>query len=400
MRTAKEWSLMVLPSSVFPVKYNLGLFKARVNRLLASSALNIRSDNGTGYVNTELMNFLKRKGIVHQLTVPYSPQQNGSAERFNRSLLDKVRCLLFNANLDDKCGQKLLILQHFLLTGRQVRDCRVKYPKRFGVVIRGGCKTTPVEAEPERVSIESLDYPLEAEREPTSIESPNYPVEAECEHEYVPSEDHLEEPQDVQESSSHRYNLRPRIPKPTCNVTNVTNVKEPVEPRTVKEALSCEDKELWQKAMQEEIDSFILHAAWELTDKPVDKNVVKTNVQTAFLNGELREEIYMQQPEGFHHQILIWCQWDHLGMYSDVPSGIMMCRLYLLLFVLFLGIAFEIVNGLPDPQIFIADGCNLPPVTGQGPSYRWSGPQSEEPPDDACRVQKYRLQYLALDPAI
>lgn len=62
----------------------------------------LRSDNGTEYVNKDMTDFLKRKGIVHQLTVPYTPQQNGAAERLNRTLIEKVRCLLFNSNLDQK----------------------------------------------------------------------------------------------------------------------------------------------------------------------------------------------------------------------------------------------------------------------------------------------------------
>jgi transposase InsO family protein len=62
----------------------------------------LRSDNGTEYVNRDLEGFLKGKGIVHQVTVPYSPQQNSCAERLNRTLLEKVRCLLYTSNLDHK----------------------------------------------------------------------------------------------------------------------------------------------------------------------------------------------------------------------------------------------------------------------------------------------------------
>lgn len=43
----------------------------------------IRSDNGTEYVNAELTNYFERKGIQHQRTVPYTPEQNGSSEREN-----------------------------------------------------------------------------------------------------------------------------------------------------------------------------------------------------------------------------------------------------------------------------------------------------------------------------
>ena len=33
-------------------------------------------------------------GIVHQATVPYSPQQNGMAERMNRTLTERARSML------------------------------------------------------------------------------------------------------------------------------------------------------------------------------------------------------------------------------------------------------------------------------------------------------------------
>jgi hypothetical protein len=39
----------------------------------------IRTDNGGEYVNQELTTFLKNRGIVHQTTTPYTPQQNGKA---------------------------------------------------------------------------------------------------------------------------------------------------------------------------------------------------------------------------------------------------------------------------------------------------------------------------------
>ncbi|KAM1459176.1 hypothetical protein ACFX2I_036147 [Malus domestica] len=44
----------------------------------------LMSDNGGEYVNSELRAFLDHHGIVHQTTCPYTPQQNGVAERKNR----------------------------------------------------------------------------------------------------------------------------------------------------------------------------------------------------------------------------------------------------------------------------------------------------------------------------
>jgi len=60
---------------------------------------NVRTDNGTEYVNKELAHYFAEKGITHQTTVPYTPEQNGAAERLNRTLLEKVRAMLDDSNL-------------------------------------------------------------------------------------------------------------------------------------------------------------------------------------------------------------------------------------------------------------------------------------------------------------
>nr|CAI72292.1 putative polyprotein [Phytophthora infestans] len=54
----------------------------------------LRSDNGTEFVNKTVLELCKRNGIVHQRSVPYSPQQNGVSERMNRTIMEKARSML------------------------------------------------------------------------------------------------------------------------------------------------------------------------------------------------------------------------------------------------------------------------------------------------------------------
>ena len=54
----------------------------------------IGSDNGTEYVNIRSNNFTKKLGIQHQTTVPGNYQSNGRAERANKILQEKARCML------------------------------------------------------------------------------------------------------------------------------------------------------------------------------------------------------------------------------------------------------------------------------------------------------------------
>ncbi|GJQ93956.1 putative RNA-directed DNA polymerase [Tanacetum coccineum] len=58
-----------------------------------------RSDNGTEFINNQVDSFLKINGILHQTTCPYTPQQNGVAERKHRHLLNTARALMFQGGL-------------------------------------------------------------------------------------------------------------------------------------------------------------------------------------------------------------------------------------------------------------------------------------------------------------
>ena len=59
----------------------------------------LRTDNGGEFINHEMRQFLHGYGIIHQTTCPYTPQQNGVAERKNKHLLKMVRATLIEAKM-------------------------------------------------------------------------------------------------------------------------------------------------------------------------------------------------------------------------------------------------------------------------------------------------------------
>ncbi len=74
----------------------------RRTRKTAEELKELRADNGGEYLSNEFKSYLEDHGIQHQLTIAYTPQQNGVAERMNRTLVDCVRSLLHTTKLDKK----------------------------------------------------------------------------------------------------------------------------------------------------------------------------------------------------------------------------------------------------------------------------------------------------------
>jgi transposase InsO family protein len=59
----------------------------------------LRTDNGGEYVSKQFSTYLEEKGIRHKTTVPDTPQQNGVAERKNRTLGESARSMIFHAGI-------------------------------------------------------------------------------------------------------------------------------------------------------------------------------------------------------------------------------------------------------------------------------------------------------------
>ncbi|KAK1682994.1 hypothetical protein QYE76_043842 [Lolium multiflorum] len=69
-------------------------FATEVQRQHNLLIMAIRSDNGSEFKNYTLNDFLSEEGIIHQYSAAYTPQQNGVAERKNRTLLDMARSMM------------------------------------------------------------------------------------------------------------------------------------------------------------------------------------------------------------------------------------------------------------------------------------------------------------------
>ena len=59
----------------------------------------LRTDNGGEYMSTELISILEGRGIWLETTAAYTPEQNGLAERLNRTLMERARTFLSESAL-------------------------------------------------------------------------------------------------------------------------------------------------------------------------------------------------------------------------------------------------------------------------------------------------------------
>jgi transposase InsO family protein len=71
-------------------------WKAMAELMTGKKVKTFRSDNGGEFVNNHFQDLFAKNGIQHQTSVPHTPQQNGVAERWNRTLLEMARTMLMD----------------------------------------------------------------------------------------------------------------------------------------------------------------------------------------------------------------------------------------------------------------------------------------------------------------
>ncbi|GJX23326.1 retrovirus-related pol polyprotein from transposon TNT 1-94 [Tanacetum coccineum] len=90
------------------------LYKTEVENQLGQKIKVVRSDRGGEYVSP-FADLCAKHGIRHELTAPYSPQQNGIAKRKNRTLKEMVNAMLISSGLSqDMWGEAILTATYLL----------------------------------------------------------------------------------------------------------------------------------------------------------------------------------------------------------------------------------------------------------------------------------------------
>ncbi|CAL9028348.1 unnamed protein product [Prunus brigantina] len=113
-------------SSAFNVFKN---FKARTEVESKCKLVTLRSDRGGEYTSNAFQEFCKERGIKHQLTAAYTPQQNGIAERKNRTILEMTRSMLKEKSLPKQFWAEAVQCSVYLLNRCPTKSVKNKTPQ-------------------------------------------------------------------------------------------------------------------------------------------------------------------------------------------------------------------------------------------------------------------------------
>src|SRR5579859_5886485 len=101
-----RWASTLPDKASFSVTAAFEHYLLRVERLHGVNLKKIRTDGGTEFQGKMRSYLINARGIQHEQTTRYSPESNGVAERYNRTILEMARPMLFASNLPLGYGLK------------------------------------------------------------------------------------------------------------------------------------------------------------------------------------------------------------------------------------------------------------------------------------------------------
>eukprot|EP00253_Pinus_taeda_P030053 PITA_30053 len=231
----------------------------------------LMTDNGGEFCSKEFEEFCKKCGIAWQKTTPYTPQQNGVAERMNKTLMERARSMLSGAGLGQEFWAEAVDTTCYLVNRSPSSVLEDRTPqegyKLWNPVTRKVVYSRDVVLREVKDVIKHEVQP----KEPVKIEfelneEESYPV--------VEEESEDEEPQTtaVRRSVRERRQLERYSPSAFCSNFSLSVTYD--DPRTVNEEVGSKDRKLWKEAMVDEMASLHKNEAWDLVELPAGRKPI------------------------------------------------------------------------------------------------------------------------------
>ncbi|PSC67594.1 Retrovirus-related Pol poly from transposon TNT 1-94 [Micractinium conductrix] len=237
----------------------------------------VRSDNGGEFCNSTLSEFYTSQGVLHETTNPYSPQQNGKAERLNRTLWEKARPMLSDAGLPKHLWADAIVTANYLrnrspLSGRDKTPFELFYGTKpdLDPVSQPG-RLIGYAANRKGYKILLNSGAIITSRDVTFDESKPPKPTSPTSHK-PPSQPETSQPEPRRQVRGAARRPASEWQDDAYRITGRSNVAANAaianEPTTMKEALSGPDAAAWQLAMDDEMASLIANDTWTLCEPP------------------------------------------------------------------------------------------------------------------------------------
>lgn len=283
----------------------------KVENLTGEKIKRLRCDNGTEYINKQIFEFAREKGIFIEPCPPYVHELNGTAERYNRSIMETARCLLKESDVSLSYWPEIIKTASYLKNRTLANTIIKKTPYELFIGRKPNIKNLKLYGSkvfariPEQkrsskwdnkaelgilVGYEKVGYRVLinnkvviarhvdiVEEDVKLIGCGNGENRVKISGGFEDNADNLEARDEIQEVENVRQKRQTN--RPNWHNDYVININfSKVVPNSYREAVESNEKVEWLKAMQNEYDCLMKNDTWNLIDiknVPSDEKIIQ-----------------------------------------------------------------------------------------------------------------------------
>ncbi|TYK08238.1 ty1-copia retrotransposon protein [Cucumis melo var. makuwa] len=236
--------------------------------------------------NGDFVEFRESNGIIHEFTAPYSSQQNGIAERKNRTLKEMMNVMLLSSGLSDNMWGEAVLSACFVLNRIPHKRLdktpyelwkghapNLSYLKVWGCLAKvpfPALKKSTVGSKTFDCIFIGLSNRMHDPENPSIVSETSVSETVDTSNLRCKLELRRSKRQRIEKSFGPDFLstfIVEKCDEIDCNFTNLYLIDE--DPKTYQEALNSVDSSMWKETIKSELDSLVMNHTWDLVDLPM-----------------------------------------------------------------------------------------------------------------------------------